>query len=98
MFPTPHFSLEPRKQLAGQTILIAMSFTHSLINIAIPNLPTSCVIMEPSLHINVRPAGAPETGRLPAERRDHFHPAITSLDPDLLFLSPSILENFAGMQ
>ncbi|KAJ7230661.1 hypothetical protein GGX14DRAFT_584185 [Mycena pura] len=81
MFPTPHFSLEPRKQLA-----------------AIPNLPASCVIMEPSLHISVRPAGAPETGRLPAERRDHFHPAITSLDPDLLFLSPSILENFAGMQ
>ncbi|KAJ7460806.1 hypothetical protein FB451DRAFT_1045064 [Mycena latifolia] len=79
MFPLPHYSLEPKKELS-----------------AIPDLPTNCLIMEPSLHMSIRPAGAPETGRLPAERKDHFHPATTSAD--LMLLSPSILQKFAEMQ
>ncbi|KAJ6561082.1 hypothetical protein DFH09DRAFT_1035940 [Mycena vulgaris] len=79
MFPIPHYSLEPKKNLS-----------------VIPELPTNCTVMEPSLHMSIRPAGAPETGRLPAERKDHFHPATTS--PDLLLLSPSILQHFTEMQ
>ncbi|KAJ7102976.1 hypothetical protein C8R43DRAFT_230388 [Mycena crocata] len=81
MFPIPHYSLEPKKQLS-----------------MIPDLPPNCIIMEPSLRMNVRPAGVPETGRLPAERKDHFHPATNPNSPELLLLSPSILQNFAEMQ
>ncbi|KAJ7035559.1 hypothetical protein C8F04DRAFT_1037200 [Mycena alexandri] len=61
----------------------------------IPNLPDNCLVMEPSIHMSVRPPGRPETGRLPAERKDLFHPATTSDDPELLFLYPSVLEKFA---
>jgi ribonuclease Z len=46
--------------------------------------------------MSIRPAGAPETGRLAAERKDLFHRAHTNPDSqDLLLLSPSILEKFA---
>ncbi|KAJ7089838.1 hypothetical protein B0H15DRAFT_273688 [Mycena belliarum] len=79
MFPLPHYSLEPKKDLFG-----------------VPDLPPNCVVMVPSLHMSIRPAGAPETGRLPAERKDHFHPATTS--PDLMLLSPSILRKFSEMR
>ncbi|KAJ7813157.1 hypothetical protein B0H14DRAFT_3751159 [Mycena olivaceomarginata] len=62
----------------------------------IPNLAANCTVMEPSLHMSIRPAGAPETGRLAAERKDLFHQAHTNPDSqDLLLLSPSILEKFA---
>ncbi|KAJ6605846.1 hypothetical protein B0H10DRAFT_2076138 [Mycena sp. CBHHK59/15] len=62
----------------------------------IASLPTNSCVMEPSLHMNIRPPGPPEHGRLPAERRDYFHPAISS--PDLLLLSPSVLQKFAEMK
>ncbi|KAJ7132307.1 hypothetical protein C8R44DRAFT_612294 [Mycena epipterygia] len=64
----------------------------------IPNLPANCFVMEPSLHMSVRPVGTPETSRLPAERKDFFHPAAKSLEPDLLLLSPSVLQKFTEMQ
>ncbi|KAF7370999.1 hypothetical protein MSAN_00734100 [Mycena sanguinolenta] len=61
----------------------------------IPNLAANCFVMEPGLQMSVRPAGSPETGRLPAERKDLFHPAHTKPDsPELLLLSPSILQKF----
>ncbi|KAF7309493.1 hypothetical protein MIND_00320100 [Mycena indigotica] len=63
---------------------------------AIHDLPTQTLLMEPSLQMSVRPAGAPEYGRLPAERKDYFHPA--AANPDLLMLSPSMLQKFAQMQ
>ncbi|KAJ6474674.1 hypothetical protein C8R47DRAFT_986730 [Mycena vitilis] len=82
MFPIPYYSLEARKELS-----------------MIPNLPPNCLVMESSLHMSIRPAGPPETGRLPAERRDLFHPAVISPDnPDLLLLSPSILQKFADIR
>ncbi|KAJ7272678.1 hypothetical protein B0H12DRAFT_1043818 [Mycena haematopus] len=62
----------------------------------IPNLAANCFVMEPSLHMSVRPAGAPETGRLAAERKDYFHPAHANPgSPELLLLSPSILQKFS---
>lgn len=70
-----------------------------LMNKVIPNLPGNCFVMEPSLHMSVRPAGVPETGRLPAERKDHFHPAVNSPDsPELLLLAPSLLQKFAEIR
>ncbi|KAJ6581024.1 hypothetical protein B0H19DRAFT_1251287 [Mycena capillaripes] len=82
MFPIPHYSLASKKELS-----------------MIPNLPANCLVMEPSLHISVRPAGVPETGRLPAERKDMFHPAVSSPDsPELLLLSPSMLQKFADIR
>ncbi|KAK7031531.1 hypothetical protein R3P38DRAFT_2924192 [Favolaschia claudopus] len=82
MFPVPHYSLSPLKQLS-----------------AIPELPANCFALEPGLRMNVRPVGAPETGRLPAERRDNFHPAHTKPDsPELLLLSPSNLQKFADVR
>ncbi|KAF8166655.1 hypothetical protein K438DRAFT_1857115 [Mycena galopus ATCC 62051] len=66
---------------------------------AIPALPANCFALEPSLHMSVRPAGAPETGRLTAERKDYFHPAHTNPDsPELLLLSPAIMQKFADVR
>ncbi|KAF7357029.1 hypothetical protein MVEN_01039500 [Mycena venus] len=101
MFPIPHYTLGTNKELASK-IAITLSLLAPLTDLvveAIPDLPANCFVMEPSLRMSVRPAGAPETGRLPAERKDFFHPAHTNLDsPELLLLSPSILQKFADIR
>ncbi|KAF7317823.1 hypothetical protein MKEN_00870200 [Mycena kentingensis (nom. inval.)] len=62
------------------------------------DLPAKSYLMEPSLHMNVRPAGEPDYGRLPAERKDHFHPAATNPTAELLMLSPTVLGKFAEVK
>ncbi|KAJ7173690.1 hypothetical protein C8R46DRAFT_1083687 [Mycena filopes] len=63
----------------------------------IPSLPANSLVMESGIHMNIRPPGPLETGRLPTEKRDMFHPATTG-PPELLLLSPSVLEKFAEMK
>ncbi|KAJ7493248.1 hypothetical protein B0H11DRAFT_2394589 [Mycena galericulata] len=62
----------------------------------ITDLPANCLVMESGLQMNSRPGSVPGLGRLPWERKDHFHPA--TQDPDLLLLSPSVLHKFAEIR
>ncbi|KAJ7780273.1 hypothetical protein DFH07DRAFT_794449 [Mycena maculata] len=62
----------------------------------ITELPAKCLVMVPGLHMSSRPNAVPECGRLPWERKDHFHPA--TQDPDLLLLSPAMLQKFAEVR
>ncbi|KAJ7065274.1 hypothetical protein C8F01DRAFT_737448 [Mycena amicta] len=96
-FTTASFNQLRLHQLDAQMFPVPYFSLNPLRSLsAIHDLPSQSLLMEPSLQMSVRPAGVPEYGRLPAERKDHFHPATTN--PDLLMLSPAVLEKFAEMK
>ncbi|KAJ7282084.1 hypothetical protein C8J57DRAFT_1056630, partial [Mycena rebaudengoi] len=59
----------------------------------IPGLPSNSFLLEPGLHMGIRPVVRPAVG-LPAETPDLFHPAVAAGSTELLDLTPPIFETF----
>jgi ribonuclease Z len=98
MFPLPHYSTTPPKELSCASCLLqplTRFRSHPFVTSVVPRLPPRCTPMQSNSYVDIRPPRLVSIDPVLTEK-DKFHPAIAAETPPSL--APVTIEKFTKAQ